>query len=50
MAVIAIILFAIGLFLLCISFGLGVYWFISKLRETQRSSATNPTPMEQSNP
>ena len=50
MAVIAVILVAIGLSLLFISFGLAVYWFVSKMRETQRNSATNPAPMEHGSP
>ena len=47
MAVIALILAVIGLMLLFTSMGLGVYWVISKMRETQRSSTTNPAPTEQ---
>ena len=50
MAVVAVILFAIGLLLLFTSMGLGVYWFISKMREIQRSSATNPTSTEHPGP
>ena len=48
MAVIAIIMAAIGLLLLLTSLGLAVYWLVLQLRKANRNDGTNPIPIGES--
>lgn len=51
MAIIAVILAAIGLLLLCASIGLAAYWLVTRLKDARRNERpTTSSPVEQAIP